>query len=555
MKRTAWIAASTAAIIVAAGCAWAFLPGATLVEVYPLEGIAAPGKPARMEVVVKNRPWYDFRSVTVAVTSGLDSKPIATLRTKGGTVEWTPPAAGGYGLTAQLGKQQASSAIDVGDRWSERPRYGFMSDFGLTDKGQEERYRTMARFHLNGLQFYDWMYRHSDYIPPTDEFKDPLGRSLALSTVKEKIDLAHRYGMSAMAYVAIYGAPKDFFESHKEWGLYDLAGRPLSFGDGFLYIMNPEPGGPWAAHMVSEYGKIVKQLPFDGIHLDQYGDPKYGKRFPGGDSAVSVDVATSIVSLIEATKTEVGDGKTVIFNDVGGWPLAQTAPTRNDAVYVEVWPPYVNFDHLRELIEKGHKLSNGKPVVLAAYIPAEYEPSVILADAVIFAAGGYHLELGEGGSMLADPYFPKYREMSPALSERLRRYYDVSVRYQAYLYAKDLKEWTPEVTFQDSRVLNGGYFNGVWPYARENDQFGVISFINLNGLQDARWNSPRKEAPPVLEKRQVTVAVEKAPKAAWLINPDGTDQTPRPVTYTYKDGQITFTMDRLEYWTMVVFEK
>lgn len=29
----------------------------------------------------------------------------------------------------------------------------------------------MARFHLNGLQFYDWMYRHSDYLPPAAEYR------------------------------------------------------------------------------------------------------------------------------------------------------------------------------------------------------------------------------------------------------------------------------------------------------------------------------------------------------------------------------------------------
>jgi dextranase len=558
MRRSLWVLLGTAGVTAVAGAlAWAVLPGATLAEVYPQEGMVAPGKPVHLNVVVTGRPWYDFRPVTVTVTDGLAAAPVATLTTKGGTVAWTPPvaAAGGYGVTATLGKRQASSAIDVGASWAERPRYGFLSDFAPTDKGQAERFETMARFHINGLQFYDWMYRHSDYMPPTDTFKDPLNRLLALSTVQEKIALGHRYGMNAMAYVAIYGAPKAFYEAHKEWALYDIAGRPFSFGDGFLYIMNPEAGGPWAAHMVSEYGKIVRDLPFDGIHLDQYGDPKFGFRYPGGDGATGVDLTKAIVSLIDATRATVGPGKSVLFNDVGGWPLADTAPTSNDAVYVEVWPPNITFENLRELIEKGRALSGGKPVVLAAYIPPEYEPSVTLTDAVIFAAGGSHLEIGEGSSMLADPYFPKYRQMSPALSERLRRYYDVAVRYDDLLYAKDLKDWESEITVEGSRVLPGGYFNGVWPYARENGRYGVISFINLNGLDDARWAAPRTAAPPVLEQRQVTVAMAQAPKAAYLISPDGPDQSPRPLNVTYQDGKATFTLDRLAYWTMVVFEK
>ncbi|MFZ5827178.1 MAG: glycoside hydrolase family 66 protein, partial [Bacillota bacterium] len=442
MRRTPLVVLLLLLTLAAAG--FGALPGARVTAIAPIQGMVKPGQPARFVVDV-NRPWYDPRPVTVRITRGLSVEPVATLTTRGSTVEWTPPAPGGYGVTAALGKYRASTAIDVGDDWTKRPRYGFLSDFGPQDAGQADRFGAMARYHLNGLQFYDWMYRHSDYLPPAEEFVDPLGRTLSRKVIQEKMALARQHGMAAMAYTAIYGAPREFFEQHREWALYTPAGHPITFGDGFLYIMNPEKGSPWFDHMVSEYGKIVREMGFDGIHLDQYGDPKSGFRYPGRGAKV-VDIATAITHLIDATKAEIGPDKATVFNDVGGWPLADTAPTTNDFVYIEVWPPHVNFEHLAELIRQGRRLSGGKPVVLAAYIDPAYEPSVLLTDAAIFANGGYHIELGEGNAMLADPYFPKYKPMSPELAEHLRRYYDVAVRYQDLLYGPDLKPWETEVT-------------------------------------------------------------------------------------------------------------
>lgn len=554
MQRKYAVIGGVVLLAVAGAAAAATLPGATVVDVYPTKGMVKPGEAATLAVKVE-RPWYEVRPVTVTITAGLSSEPVATLKTKGDTVTWTPAKAGGYGVTAQIGRSKAETAIDVGDQWTEKPRYGFLSDFHPLDAGKEDRFATMAKFHINGLQFYDWMYRHSDYLPPTTEFQDPLNRTLSLDTIKEKLDLSHKYGMATMAYTAIYGAPKSYLDKHPEQGLYNLQGKPISFGNGFLYIMNPEKDGPWAKQMLSEYSKIVQQLPFDGIHLDQYGDPKFGFRYPGGEGATGVQIAPAIVSLIDETKKAVGPAKSVIFNDVNTWPLADTAPTTNDAVYVEVWPPNVNFQNLSEIIGKGRQLSGGKPVVLAAYLNPEWEPSVLLTDATIFASGGYHIEMGEGNALLADPYFPKYKRMSPALEGHLRRYYDLTVRYQDLLYGKDLKDWAPEVTMGETRVLKMALFNGVWATGRENEKYQVLSLVNFSGLDHARWNAERKNPPTVLEKQPVTVAMAKAPKAAFLINPDGADQAPVPVKFTYANGQVSLTLDRLDYWSMLVFEK
>ncbi|MGE5676308.1 MAG: glycoside hydrolase family 66 protein [Mycobacterium leprae] len=549
MKRTAMVSIGGAALLLALG--GTLLPGAAVTAVAPAEGMVKPGEPVHLNLTVR-RPWYDFRPVTVTVTQNLSTQPLATIRTRASSLTWTPPSAGGYGVEAQIGASRAFTAVDAGANWAEKPRYGFVTDFGPGQQDQAaERFATMAAFHLNGLQFYDWQYRHSDYLPPTEEYRDPLGRLLSRSVLLAKLTEAHQHGMAAMAYTTVYAAPPEFYQSHPTWALYDAAGKPLNFGNGFLYIMNPESGSPWAEYQLAQYRQIVTQLPFDGIHLDQFGDPHYGFRAGGGDS---VDMATAMAAQINATKATVTP-HTVLFNDVGGWPLSVTAPTANDAVYVEVWPPNILFNHLHQLIEQGRLLSGGKPVILAAYIPPKYEPSVLLTDATIFASGGYHLEIGEGNGMLADPYFPKYQPMSPALQEHLRRYYDVAVRYQAFLYGKDLTPWDPDVSVADSTVLTAGFMGGVWPVGRQNDRYGVLNLINLNGLTTAMWNAQRTAGPTPLTDRQVSVAMAAAPRAIYRIDPDGADPSPTPVSFTFANGQATFHLDHLDYWSMLVFEK
>jgi dextranase len=105
----------------------------------------------------------------------------------------------------------------------------------------------------------------------------------------------------------------------------------------------------------------------------------------------------------------------VIFNAVGNWPVETVAPADQDAVYIEVWEPYLDFMDLHRLVAGAEKLGGGKPVIIAAYIHPERVANVRLANAIIFASGGYHLELGEPGAMLADAYFPRFGLMDEAM--------------------------------------------------------------------------------------------------------------------------------------------
>ena len=90
-------------------------------------------------------------------------------------------------------------------------------------------------------------------------------------------------------------------------------------------------------------------------------------------------------------------------------------PSEYDFNYVEVWPPYVSYGDIEWIIREAYANSRGKPTVIAAYVDPEQEATVRLLNAIIFANGGTHIEMGEGDGMLADPYFPKFRRVSPSL--------------------------------------------------------------------------------------------------------------------------------------------
>ena len=135
-----------------------------------------------------------------------------------------------------------------------------------------------ARYHINGLQFYGWQYRHEQLLPPEDPYTDPLGRRLSLETVTRLIDAAHARNIAAMPYTAIYGATPAFYEQHPDWALFQADGVPFDFGDGFLKIMNPTPGSPWADHLLDQFAQVLDQTAFDGIHLDQYGARSWARQ-------------------------------------------------------------------------------------------------------------------------------------------------------------------------------------------------------------------------------------------------------------------------------------
>src|SRR4030095_13714023 len=108
--------------------------------------------------------------------------------------------------------------------------YGFLADFSASRLDPDMVLKKLTRFHVNGLQFYDWQYRHDQLLSRTETYIDPLGREMSLASVRALVHAAHRHGMAAMPYLAIYAASAEFWRSHPDWALYDQVESPIAFG-------------------------------------------------------------------------------------------------------------------------------------------------------------------------------------------------------------------------------------------------------------------------------------------------------------------------------------
>ncbi len=418
--------------------------------------------------------------------------------------------------------------------WTAFPRYGFLTDFAPDRADIETTLERLARFHINGLQFYDWQYRHDQLLPPTEQYVDPLGRTLSLRTVRDFITGASTRGIASMPYLAIYAASLEFWRSHPEWALYNEEGEALTFID-FLGLMDPIRGGSWAEHLLAECERVLAALPFAGFHVDQYGEPKHAFNAMGH----AVDLPQAFVDFISALKQR-HPAKTVTFNAVGNWPIAALATSPQDFEYIEIWPPDTGYDDLLRIVREARSLSGGRPVVIALYQPAERPANIRLADALILSAGGTRIELGENARLLADPYFPKHEALSPELEQTLRRYYDFAVRYGELIgpgvcAGPDLHVGTPPDLCCITRAAPGRI---------------TVGLVNLAGIQNQRWDEDHP-APTTQERVEIVVEISGQVSGVWWASPDRNDMALTPAPCRAEGNVLHVTLPYLDYWIVL----
>jgi dextranase len=469
----------------------------------------------------------------------------------------------GYGidlcLETSTGEQLAcgAAAFDVLNHWTQTPRYGFLSEFSPDRSDVAETMAILTRFHINGLQFYDWMYRHDQFLTDEEPYVDPLGRRLSRVTVESLIAAAHERNIAAMPYTAIYAASIPFFEEHPDWALYKASGNPHFFGENFLVYMDPRPDSAWMKHLLGQFEQVLELTDFDGIHLDQYGDPKEGYDVNGQRFGLAEPLAASINATKALVRSHDEDGA-VVFNAVTNWPVETVAPADQDFVYIEVWPPYIWFDDLHTLITGAQELGGGKPVVLVVYVDPAWEHNVRVMDAVIFASGGGHIEMGEKYGMLADPYFPKYGTMTPDFARVMQRYYDFAVRYQDVIGPRT-KEATGKY-HQDIELVGvssspSQLKNKVWPLVREGDGFTAINLVNLLGVESPEWAKVIETAPNPLGATTIRVMnIDGDIARVWLASPDDVVLSPQPLSFKVEDNALSFEVPSLVYWDLIVIE-
>lgn len=463
----------------------------------------------------------------------------------------------------------ASTALDVLDDWTQAPRYGFLSDFAPGDESAGATVQALTRYHLNVVQFYDWMWRHYELMPPSEDFTDGMGRALSLASVRARIEACRAVGIAALGYAAVYGAEPEYALEHPDQMLYDRAGAPYSL-ERLFYIMNIHAGSPWRAKILHEMARAVQEAPFDGLHLDQYGFPRSDAHGPGPNPQ-SYDLAEDFPSFIDEARRTIRTARAdarVIFNAVENWPIAAVAPTSQDAVYIEVWPPYETYGALQTLILEAQRLAPAKQVILAAYLSPlqdatgdallSAERATRLASATIWANGGFHLLLGEKNGALCHPYYPNYATLSPAFARVMRRYYDFVVRYENVLSDRRLATMPgedTEVVITGHRCAANGKAGAIWVIHRTMPGFATLSLINLSQAQESGWNAGK---PPVDAVSNLAIAWRVGARVASLLvaDPDGPDQGARPLTCIAEGegaaARIRFEAPRLDYWTLIV---
>src|SRR5262249_23413817 len=377
------------------------------------------------------------------------------------------------------------------------------------------------------------MWRHYALLPPRDDhqparseramqqafeqredegFTDALVRRLSITTVRAAIAGVQSRGGAALAYGAVYGAEPEFADAHPSLALFDEQGQRVSLAELF-YIMNIAPGSPWVPLIIAEFARAVRELEYDGIHLDQYGFPKTARTAAGE----LVDLSEHFPALIDAARAAVVAERPdagVIFNAVGNWPIETVAPTTQDVIYIEVWPPDESYNDLRRLITEARRLSDGmRSVILAAYLSPfaadstatlpQAEAAALLASAAIAACGGSHLLLGECNGLLCDPYYPKYATMRPDFAAQMRTYYDFLVRYEEWLIGPELQDCHadagPHCHLAGIPLSGQAAAGAVWCTARRKPGYHVIHLINLVDQDDIAWNAPRTPPAPLGE--------------------------------------------------------
>ena len=521
-----------------------------LIDIYPAKGTFTPGEPISLfaELLTKVSADATIQLAIYHLADSIAEIEIPVSLDPGAhrvSLLWQPETKmlGGYGVRATLVHPRTeregsyTTAFDVLTTWSDYPRYGFLCDFGPGRQDVEQVLDALLKYHINGLQFYDWLYRHDTLVSPTEEYVDPLGRPLSLHTVERFVGAAHQRGMAAMPYLAVYAASLEFARTHPDWALYDELGKPYTFED-FLGLMDPSPGSPWIRHLLDQCGEALKRLSFDGLHVDQYGEPRSGFTAAGEP----VDIPTAFASFVELLKKRYGSAP-VTFNAVKNWPIDSLAKTPQDYLYIELWPSTPYYRDILNVVLESRGKSSGKPLVIAIYLPAERPINVRLVDALILSGGATRIELGEDQRLLSDPYFPKHQAIDLQLKRILRAYADFAVRYGELIgpRAEDLADL--ELALPD----------GVWSVARRSGSRLAINLINMAGLEDPVWTESHP-APQTLNNFPVRLFVDEKVQHVFYTCPDNDDLAMKPLSWSSGDRWIEVIVPSLEFWTMLVIE-
>lgn len=319
---------------------------------------------------------------TVSIASGEESTV---------TMQWTVPQQDftGYLVKAYIDDTScATTALDCSSDFTIFPRYGYVANYSA-DQTQAETTAMIeelaTKYHINAYQLYDWMWRHETLIEREDStvsaaWEDLFGRTISVDTITDYIDAIHDNNGSAMAYVMSYAAR----EGYTDYGIDPTAGLytdqnhasqlNVDFGNGstYLWLFNPE-NEEWQQEMIEQYLDAINTIGFDGLQIDQMGQRNnvYDYR---GQQVYLEDTFSTFVNAVKGALTEnstVKDNVTfnIVDGTVDGWAMDDVVNKANtDFNFSEIWWLSNNYNDIKNYIEQVRTESDGKALVLAAYM-------------------------------------------------------------------------------------------------------------------------------------------------------------------------------------------
>ncbi len=395
--------------------AFAQLPGvATIEKIYVSKACYQPGDTAHIEFLVNNSGGAIQESAEVKVSHlenviwtttvpvSLDANASASF-----SFDWQTPAEDfkGYLVQITLCANTYVSAIDVSSDVSRYPRYGYSVDFMPGESVQESdaMMKELAQvYHINLVQYYDWMYRHEKALPDEgDEWVDMFGHTLSRQTIQQRINAGHQYNQKAMAYQMSYMAREGYTANgvDKTWGLFsDPIGRNIDYDPGnnstlanvdqFFFPMEGKPApilfafNPlntnWQNFMVGQYKLAINELGFDGIQIDQMGD-FWGNNVTYYDyEGNSVNLGSSFAPFTNVAKeqlTQNNSSKNIVtMNAVNGGnndyfsTNAIITQANTDFAFSELWGNSDTYQKINDFVKWQRMSDGGKTMVLAAYM-------------------------------------------------------------------------------------------------------------------------------------------------------------------------------------------
>lgn len=505
----------------------------------------------------------------------LDEQPLNSLNWT-----WLPPTTDytGY-LVCVVGADEqvyTSIGVDVSSEPTRFPRNGFLSSYGnMADAEIEAQVEKLNRYHLNYIQFQDWHWKHhhplaGTSIQPMTVWTDIISRNCYQATIDGYIAKLHQRGAKCLFYNLAYGALDDAQDDgvNRDWYVFkdrrhqDPDMHPLSSPfKSSIFLVNPA-NKDWQDFIAAQHDEVYKVFDFDGYQIDQLGAREYDVYDFDGNY---LELWKGYKPFIEKMKAAQPD-KRLVMNAVAQYGQEQIASTEVDFLYTEVWDS-VGYEPLSRIITENDAWGGGKKTVLATYM--DYQTGkrgrgyfnthgVLLTTAAVHAWGGAMLQLGE--HMLTTEYFPNNNmSMNSDLQQAIIRYYDFITAYENLL--RDGGEWVgtdliapnEETVFKQWAPQTGA----VATVGKKMADKQIVHLLNFDGAKHTNWvdNNADQAEPKTFENMRVQLALSEQPSKVYAASPDYKAGMPVELPVTYADGQVTFTLPYLHYWTMIVVEK